>query len=297
MNFYLKDKHFYLNLMIFIACGLGIEGCGEEEFDPASLLTGYRLIALQADPPIISITQESTIRIFDYHPDELKGERPSFSYEWSVCPFTLGSPVQYQCFVEDVQLESEGPEAILKPLDLLMQLGELEELQNSSDQLSSEMTMFDEGKIDLYIKVKTKQDKDVIFESVKRVTLDFLSMDMSKATNPPLSEFKVRLEKEDDEDEGKETQATEFKTKEKITLEVVLADEIDEEMAKTWVYTWYTTDGKLDPPTLFGDDEELKTELTLPEEAGPLRIYLTVRDNQGGVSLIHRDFTIIESED
>ena len=297
MSLYLKYKQLCLSLVVSISCGLGIGGCGEEEFDPASLLSDYRLIAIQADPPVISITQESVIRIFDYHPDELNGNRPAFTYEWSVCPFTLGSPVQYQCFVDEVKLEADGPEATLTPLDLLMELGELEQLQDSSEQLSSEMTMFDEGKIDLYVKIKTKQNEKIIFESVKRVTLDFLSMDMSEASNPPLSSFKVRLEKEEGEEEGKETQETEFKTKEKITLEVALEDNLDSDMASKWVYTWYTTDGKIETPTLFGDETDLQTNFTFPEDSGPLRVYLTVRDEQGGVNLMYRDFTVIDSED
>ena len=71
----------------------------------------------------------------------------------------------------------------------------------------------------------------------------------------------------------------------------------DQDQAKKWVYTWYTTAGKLDRSTLFGDDEDLYTSFTLPEDPGPFRVYLTVRDDQGGVNLIYRDFNAVESTD
>ena len=298
MNLELNQVKITLTSLTFILClALTFEGCGDEDFDPASLLSGYRLIALQADPPVISATQESIVRIFDYHPDDLTGQRPAFKYEWSVCPFTLGSPVQYQCFVDEIQLEEDGPEAVVSPLELLMKLGDLDQLENSSDQLSDEMTQFDEGKIDLYVKVKTKQAQEVIFESVKRVTLNFLATDADNSTNPSVSEFKVRLEKKEGEDEGAETQDTEFNTKDILTFELSLDEMIDQEKASQWVYTWYSTAGKLDRPTLFGDDEELQTSFTLPEDPGPFRIYLTVRDDQGGVNLMYRDFNAVESTD
>ena len=279
---------FLKNYRLFWVClsGLIFDGCGEKDFDPASLLSEYRMIALQSDPPEITLAQQATVRIIDHHPQDLQGDRPSFTYEWSVCPFTLGSPVQYTCFVDEVTLDSDGPEAQISPLELLMSLGDLDELQQASDQLSEEMTTFDEGKIDLYVKVKTKRKDAVIFQSVKRVALYFESMD-SLGENPPLSEFKVEVEEE-------ESSETEFKVKEELTLKINLPEEIDKDVAKTWVYSWYITEGELEKEVLFGDAEELKTTLTLPETPGPLRVYLTVRNEQGGVSVVYRDFSIVD---
>jgi len=87
-------------MLIVIAIGLFLEGCGDD-FLPPSYLNDLRVIALVSDPVEAGTADEVTLTPHLYLPqdDSLTGE------VWKFCPFSLGPTSGYQCAVPACETE------------------------------------------------------------------------------------------------------------------------------------------------------------------------------------------------
>lgn len=271
-------------------------GCGAEDFEPKSLFTSYRVIGIKAEPPTLSLAQESVLSVIDFHPNDLDEaeERPTIKYTWRLCPFTLGSMVEYECFLDEVELEADEDGRVkVSPLTLLEQAGELMALFESGEGIP--MLPGSTGapsSIDVYIKLTAKEAKKTPLEIVKKLTLN-LNDQAPTNQNPILETEGILIE----------NQASKLKVGEVVTLTaqvkstseerytpIVAEGEKAQEEKEELLIGWLTTGGELDGPYSFMDDPH--TELTLPDEPQMVRVFVTVRDGRGGLDVQSIDLNV-----
>ena len=317
-----------LLLMVVLSAG----ACGDDGLDKKSVLKTYRVIAIKADPPALTLNEPTEITLFDFHPQDLSASgRPAVDYQLTLCPFSLGSVTQYECLFDEVSLddlihvsmerEEEGldevnrenseaqsggvrpqPNLTLKMTasDLLELLGDdlqtqLDQLEMGADMLGSEMSFFDAGQIDLYVKLLVKIEGEPDFSAVKSIPL-ILTSDIEVNQNPTLTGVSADQLKDmvSEGDELKLRAVFSSSSAETYTpplsAEAESQDQEATEKTETLLFSWYTTSGSFDKPLRL--QEDTSTTLTLGEESGPQRLYLTLRDGRGGVDLMMINFDI-----
>ena len=311
-------------------------GCADQDFDPKSLLSGYRMIAIKAEPPQLSAVTPVQIKVMDYHPNDLESTRPNLSYRWKLCPFTLGSPVRYECFVNELTLEETGPEITLNFASLLEQLsaeGELMDFMQQATESAAIITGMDvepPSTFELYLKLSILDGDRSIFESVKRLPV-LLDPTAQVNQNPKLFALRqypqlttypvgttVKIEAVTQEGSaeliplddtvmrapvsGGVSESTEGQMNEALIPSPPLPPNSmdrpnppDGFTREQLVFTWLVSSGKLEEEVGFAD--QIETTLTLPDEPGPVRLFLTVRDGRGGVDVQSVDLVVSESSE
>ena len=297
--------------------------CGDQGFDPKSLVNSYRLLNIKADPPTINLFQTSRLTAFDFHPTDLIAEtsRPEITYEWRLCPFSAGSLVTYKCFVDEIALESDQPTVSIEPLTLLEKLSDLNPTLADSMGQPQDQMMGLEGlkKLDIYIKFKATPKGEPQFEAVKTLTLN---LDSTLETNqnpkllgirrtPDFPTYVVGAEIELEaliEDGSAETYLDEpaptlnMLINQGLTAEgggdvSSLEDSTEQatpqEVTEELIFAWLVTAGKVTPPIVLSVDPV--STFTAPDEPGLHRIYLTVRDGRGGVDTAMTEFEVIDA--
>jgi hypothetical protein len=298
--------------------------CGDQGFDPKSLVNSYRLLNIKADPPTINVFQTSQLTAFDFHPTDLIAEtsRPEITYEWRLCLFSAGSLVTYKCFVEEIILESDQPTVSIEPLSLLETLSELD-LNLTEPMGDTQGQMMDLGglkKLDVYIKFKATPKGEAEFEAVKTLTIN-LDPTLETNQNPKLRGIRrtpdfpsyvvgAEIELEALIEEGSAETYLEVPTPSLNTLinqgltpdggdfsssedapEQTAPQEVTEEL----IFAWLVTGGEVTPPIVLSADPI--STFTAPDEPGLHRIYLTVRDGRGGVDTAMTEFEVIDTPD
>ena len=304
--------------------------CGNDELDPKSLLSSYRVVGLRAEPPELTLNTTTTLSLYDFHPKDLSGERPKVEYSWRLCPFSLGSITQYDCFVEELPLEGlnnpmetmEGmveeqdqstlshlPPAnaslILNPVELFAAFGEdlqaqMEQVEMGAGMLGSEMNFFESGFFEIYVKLTVRIEEEDEFEAVKALTVSF-DPDRSINQNPILDEISASI--------SLDTKPS-VEIKEEVTVSITAREgsvesfeeplsvsDIEEgvkseAIEETLLVSYYTTSGLFDQAVKLLEDNE--TTLTIGEETGKHRLYITLRDGRGGLDLRMYDYEVIE---
>ena len=241
----------YGKLCVIWLCIFSVaSACGDDDFDPKSVLASYRVVALRAEPAELSLTSTSVLSLYDFHPGDLVGGRPEIEYEWRLCPFSLGSVAQYECLLDELILKSnssmedmsetqgeevdfEGEEIddrmgerpaanatlTLNPLELFSTLGDdlqmqMEQLEMGVGMLGSEMNFFESGAVEVYVKLTSKIEDEESFELVKSMTVIF-DTERVPNQNPVIDEVKI-------EPTFTETQTVDLEAE--VTLEVTAVE-------------------------------------------------------------------------
>ena len=71
---------------------------------------------------------------------------------------------------------------------------------------------------------------------------------------------------------------------------------VTEEETEELLYSWYATGGNIDRSRTVTDDlfDQRENEFTLPEEPGPVRLYVIARDGRGGFAVRSLDLQVSE---
>ena len=96
------------DLILFCMVSLiSLNACGNDGLDTKSVLKNYRILAMRSEPPALSLTEQTEIFLYDFHPGDLSSSgRPDIEYQWKLCPFSLGSVTQYKCLFDEVSLDA-----------------------------------------------------------------------------------------------------------------------------------------------------------------------------------------------
>ena len=327
-----------VTLLITLAV-LSLSACGDDGLDPKSVLKDYRVITIRAEPPAITLSDSVEVELYDFHPQDLKADaRPKITYSWTLCPFSLGSVGRYECLVDEISIDEfvQGPPMEMIPEDqepededpdedpdeidlvrpsasqrlifsapeLLALLSEsvaeqMELLAMGSEMLGAEMSFFDAGQVELYLKLEVTVEGEPTFYGVKTLPV-LLDDELSPNVNPELTALvnvdDVDLTALSAEDEVKVEAAFEVSSAEEYTPPKSADEERQsqepETTEETLLFSWYTTSGTFDKPVRLADDTS--ATLTVGEEVGPQRLYLTLRDGRGGVDLRMVEFEVTE---
>jgi hypothetical protein len=271
-------------------------GCGAQDFDPKSLLSEYRVIGIEAEPPTLTLSDESVIKVIDFHPADVDDdvERPEVTYTWRLCPLSLGSAVRYECFIDELELEGEGPELTVSPAVLLAQLGDImSQLEQAAEGLGEAGASVEMGYLDVYLKLTASPQGATPLEVVKRLTLN-LSPDAPLNTNPTFEGEGVVLNSD----------LNALKVGEEVELTALISATASErysepssegdtvEQQEELIIGWAVSAGELDGPYSLIDDPT--TTLTLPDDPQVVRVFVTVRDGRGGLAVKQLDLMVSE---
>ena len=275
--------------------------CGGKDFDPKSLLNTYRVVAIQASPPSIGLTETTQIKLWDFHPnDVLKDEtRPNIKYSWSLCPFSIGALRAYRCETEELVLDDfqDQSEFVFSPLELFIKLGDefRDEFEEASSMLSPDMDDLKLNVVSMYLKLEIKVGNDDPVQAVKKITIHFDDM-IEKNQNPKIKGLEV------------ESTNARFIAESELELRAVIdedqvetyipidptADSTPDEQEEELIIAWFTSAGELEPAVTLLNSPD--TVLTLAEDPGIHRIFLTVRDGRGGVDVKTVDIEVEEAK-
>ena len=155
-----------LNRLSVLMLGALACACGPE-FDPLSLLNDYRLIALATDTP--DTVPEATLRVQAVDFDPVAGRTPGPT-TWTVCPYSLGASVVYECLVPETELVVEGSDTLeidLGSAEFGPYRGLRAALEPAAEELTRQLQAFDDSApafdanalllqgVDVYVKVET----------------------------------------------------------------------------------------------------------------------------------------------
>lgn len=309
----MSNSYRFLDFLMTLVISVLVFACGKDELDEASELKGYRLLTVQSDIPIVNFTDQPTLTVIDYHPDELKGNKPEIEYEWKICPFSIGSSVAYACFVDEIDLESKtNTVTIALPLILqeafsklpgmtgAMMMGDpTQAIDMISSQLPTEAADLARG-VDLYVKVKsTIKSTNESFNAVKRIKLNIDPMKAQSNQNPTLQhirlypqldsyqkgqEIKIEAVIDPMEQEAYQSYYTATINDEKI--------EKVEEKTEEFVISWFATQGSWEfDRTLVNDDPNV---YTVGDQEGNTRIYVMVNDGRGGIAIDFVEIKVVK---
>jgi hypothetical protein len=275
--------------------------CGGKDFDPKSLLNTYRVVAIQASPPSVGLTERTQIKLWDFHPnDVLKDKtRPKIKYSWTLCPFSIGALTSYRCEIEELALDEfeDQQEFEFSPFELFIKLGEKfkDEFEQASSMLSPDMDDFKLNVISVYLKLSIKVGDDEAIQAVKKVTIHFDDM-IAKNKNPKITDLEIK------------SSNANFTTESEVELRAVIDNDQVEtyipidptatstpaEQEEDLIIAWFTSAGELEPAVTLLNSPD--TALTLGEEPSLHRVFLTVRDGRGGVDVQTVDIEVEEAK-
>ncbi len=260
-------------------------GCGESGFPSASLLEGYRVIALVASPP--ELPSDATTRLFavEYDPATLGGEDaiPADAYYvWSVCPFALGAVARYACVDPRLEVARRGQTPHLA-LDLGPRGLNLDALLERARPIVGDAVV-DAARRDgltLTVRLVSGRVGGGRAESVRTVRV----VDTDEPNrNPVLADIAV--------DGPPIAGASVVLRPTVVPASLEVRPDADGVLAPERLRsTWFVTAGEL--PSSFDLVEGVHAvALRLPDRPGPLRVYLVVRDERGGTAVGWRDLIV-----
>ncbi|MGK0358134.1 MAG: hypothetical protein ACI9U2_000417 [Bradymonadia bacterium] len=262
-----------LGLMaFFILCTTGCD----DDFDPRNLLAGYRVMGIEADRPEPAPDDVVRLTAHDFDTDGLAP-----TYEWTLCLYSFGSAADYACVDPALQF------AIGDTRELAVDLGpdgidlraRFEAAGDVYDAQGNRVTLED-GHI-VYVELNSGVPGGRQIRTIKRLFVHDTTD--ARNTNPVIEAFEV----EGDPIGG--TKVTVSVTVEGGALETY-QNTAGETVAEELLYTWYTTAGEYDPGLTFADDTD--TRLKLPKAAGPIDVWVAVRDGRGGLAIERRTISV-----
>lgn len=243
----------------------------EGDFESRTKLSGYRVVGIEASPPEVAPNSTVNLLVHDFY----DGSEP-LSYAWSLCPYSVGSAVNYECIDSELEVPiGSEPEITLdfgpNGLDLEEKLTLFQGVVNPD---GTERSL--EAGFDIWLRLDSGPDCDGCkrIETVKRLRIRDNPREAANQ-NPVI----LGLDISGDAVAG-ESVSVRVDVEAPESFRDPDTGEIREE---EYIYTWYTTAGETDPGLTFGAERE--TELELPDESGEIEVMVAVRDGRGGMAV------------
>jgi hypothetical protein len=276
-----------------------LAGCGTEDRAVITELSGYRVLAVRAEPPEVPPEGRFTLRAVDFAPGDETARRRA-PYTWTLCPLSLGALANYRCLhpslevvlaaeaaTVEVDLGPRGPFApagyaalidgarcllsgsaapecaaaqALAPPEVVAQLDALDATLRAD--LAAQLDL-DAG-LDLQVRLSSGVPEAPLRTAIKRVHVRRLADDEVPRRNPNIDAI-AGVSTVD----GAETV---------FALQVRVDAPLDPALG---LISWYSTEGTWNQSRSEGD--EITNTLRVPTEALPVQIAVTIRDGLGGV--------------
>jgi hypothetical protein len=268
-----------------------LSGCGND-FTPASLVTGLRLLVAKAEPPEAAPGQR--VQLTAYAVDT---KQRSISIQWAACllpPIPGMGTINNDCLTTDTSAQLIGlgsgdmvtanvptvPSSVLLPPDI------------TGGQY-----------LPIRLKVTAEADDDT---SVYRLRLAGM---MAPNRNPTLSSIDMITESSDGKVTARQSLPSdkpyvvhanqtiilraEFTSDSAEPYDVSNSDGTVRHTMETLTAQWYATGGSLDNETSGADvDETFKTDQHLPPAGSVIDVWVAGHDERGGTDLMHRQLLL-----
>jgi hypothetical protein len=290
-------------LWSFLALLLFVSGGCSDDFSPPSLVEDFRVLAISAENPEITLSESTTLTA-------LVSPTESVDYTWSACLFNTGPITGFECVSPALECcISKEATATLSLVDLMINCSSdcAEEESDGEEETPAENAEtanrfdFDENAIasftekggSILIRLKASHNGKAI-EAIKTIQI---SGEESPAPNlnPTLDALiytspSCKTEEACVLEEGVPAAITAGETLEfeasvtENSMEIFTNDESEETESMT--YAWYVTNGEL--ISLFSDGTPSKNtyiapELEEDEDMAAVTLWLIARDGRGGV--------------
>ncbi len=300
--------HTHTLALLTLALPLTTLSACDAPLPPAELTDGYKVFGIQADPPVARPHETVTFTLYDHHPAQVE-----VLYAWSVCLYSYGSSAGFECVQPELQeqvIDEDSPRLTLdlgpNGLNLKNKLPTFSEFTDLDGQAPSLARGHD-----IYIFVSSGLPGDALGE-VKTVKRLRVIDDGQGEGAPPLAENPGL--------EGWTLQANTFAAPpceraitgpldpltsgflevgrglldaevagagEACVVEAGATLDVSLQLARPpadGLYEWLSDEGTYAAPHwTSGGGSSGRYEL--PNRSGPLELYFTVRDAQGGFSL------------
>ncbi len=257
-----------------------LSGCSDE-FTSQMLLSGYRVIGIEASAPEVGPDDALELQVHDYY----EGER-ELNYRWSLCLYGLGVNEAYECYDDEAVVELGGAtdQASLSldfSPDGLGLRQRLDELPFSANADGTPRTL--ERGFDIWVHLRsgpTCADCEVI-DTVKRIYI------RESDAQPPNRNPEIAALEVDGAIERGNTLVLRVETDAPESY----VDPVSERaLREQYLYSWYTTRAEAEPTRSF--DTENTTELRLPDAPGEVQVVVAVRDGRGGLAVTERRLVV-----
>ncbi|MBN2498560.1 MAG: hypothetical protein JXR96_28475 [Deltaproteobacteria bacterium] len=264
-------------------------GCGDP-FPPQTLVERLRPLAIRAEPPELGLLDEAELEALVADP---AGDGRPITYTWAVCLFEFeNTATDIPCPGPDsFFLPSEGARARLSMPELISWLAEQGyDLEGIGGELPDDVPML------VGLEVRAGGER---VRSIKRVKVR-LQGDEPYNHNPALAGVRVfdeRIEREPFElAAGHGYRLTPMVVE--GSQELFLPEGETEQRLEDHLFSWFSTAGGFsDRRTILDVDSQGvpldANEWTAPLEAGPVRLWLIVRDGRYGVDWLEVDLEVL----
>ncbi len=267
-----------------LASALLLVACSDADFPSRGLLEGYRVVALIASPPEIAPDGAARLFAVEHDPvtlDVAGGGSGDPYYVWSICLFARGAEARYACVDPRLEVARRTPGPQLR-LDLGPNALDLDAWLEAARAVVGDEAVDVARREGLALTVRLVSGRLGAgrAESVRTVRV---SEAADPNRNPPVLGIAV---------DGSLVAGARIALQAEVAADAAQAwrDGAGAQQRETLSAAWFTTDGALsaavDPDGTGG------AFLRLPDRAGPLRVYLVVRDDRGGASSASRDLIV-----
>lgn len=285
-----------MRMLVSLLVLLMLFACSENPFPPQSLVERLRVLAVRADPPETDPfgTVELTALVADP-----QGQGRALQFSWAVCLLEFGTEASdIECPGPDsYPLPGEGPRTTLSLPDLLAWLVEKGIDLEQMDELPEDMRP---AEIPLYVgfEVTAGGLRPETTRAVKRVTVRIESQEEPNQ-NPVLEGLLVNgvAVTDDPMQIGSHPKVTLTPVADENTRQTYLRQGEQEERLEDFLFAWYSTAGEFKSRrTILEVDNRGnrldENEWDLPGQAGPVTLWLVVRDGRYGTDWLELRFEI-----
>jgi hypothetical protein len=279
-----------------------LSGCGPD-FDPASLLTTLRVVAIKTEPPEVSSLSDTVVSASSLVYIPATATTQPFDYTWKFCAFPTNSQVSFACLIPNCETEiASGPDqtsltwsgaaAVNACLATYYQLSRDINFP-AGFKIIDETTEY----IDTFLKLSLSRANEPLFEAVKRIRFNLKTSSPSAFNrNPSLTNLSIN---------GTiiaEGQTARYAASARLTIEISLADDSlqsyrdsdGNQVSEEPFFSWFSDAGEWELDRSYGNGRtnwlNLPADNTLPE----ITIIVVARDGRGGVDWIRRTIGIKE---
>jgi len=300
------------SLCALLLSSIAVGGCDDTR--PYNTLDKTRLLAVRADLPDLGSGQTATIDALVYSPDP----EAEFTYQWSWCPWTMGSNFGFECLITQDDLDEIG--LPLMPLDLgtgptasfpypdppeLVQ-GLCESFLDGIPPASRKNFPDCTERMPITIAM-TVSDGQTEISAVKEIDL-IVDPNLDPNVNPVL----IDLGAERKGDAFEFVDGTAFEAGKAYDLQLAIEDGSaqlypgedykgdPDERSELLGFTWFYTKGSLDRGHTgmvdlgTGLPKALKNIWTTPKKAQNADFIIVVRDGRGGTDWLVRNVEVVE---
>lgn len=258
---------------LMASCAI-LAACEDTGLPPAWRLSGYRVMAVEAQPPEVSPDGYVTLTAYD-----LDTEARDITYTWSVCLYSLGAHADFRCVDPALSqpLPDSGPVARLDLGPEGLGLRRLYERYRPIVGIDGEEITFEEG-FDVYVHLVASAPGGRAVSVYKRVRVrDGVGLNR----NPFI--FGVVT------DEGLPLETLRPGEAASIRVEVdeTSRDQDPEGRDEAFTDQWFTVSGRL-------SEGVGVMKYTAPSMSGEDTIYVVVRDGRGGTAVYGAQVVIEE---